>query len=226
MRFLTRKLKILTWLAAGWVTRNEDNRVFRRLRVYNKRHKIASMWDIGAFNGDWAIAAKFCLPKASIVCFESNDAHSKSLDETGFRYVIATLGKERASRTFYQSLGTGDSLYPEVIETGVEFTRKKVLTHSLARIADTEALDVPDLIKMDIQGAELEVLIGSRDLFSKVKFLILEVSLLPTNLQAPRFQEILDVLSKEGFLPEEILGSNKVNGILHQVDVMFTNQRF
>jgi FkbM family methyltransferase len=60
-------------------------------------------------------------------------------------------------------------------------------------------LSNPDLIAMDVEGAELEVLDGFGGLLTKVKYIACEVSILPMHGQGVTFTELRDFLRHHDF---------------------------
>ena len=61
-------------------------------------------------------------------------------------------------------------------------------------------LQGPLLLKLDVQGFELEVLRGSRIALDAAEFVLLEVSTLNYNRGAPLVAEVLDFMNQRGFV--------------------------
>ena len=75
-------------------------------------------------------------------------------------------------------------------------------------------LQGPLLLKLDIQGFELEVLRGSRIALDFAEFVLLEVSTLNYNRGAPLVAEVLDFMNQRGFVLFDIadLDRNRMTG--------------
>ena len=84
-----------------------------------------------------------------------------------------------------------------------------------------EGLPLPDLIKIDTQGSELNILRGSRGILSSVKFVVLECPILEYNLGAPDINQIIVFMENEGFKPYSIAEFHKNKKILFQLDIIF-----
>jgi FkbM family methyltransferase len=69
-----------------------------------------------------------------------------------------------------------------------------------AKCFDSLSIQTPDLIAMDVQGAELVVLEGFREKLKDVKVIILETSFSENYIGGSTFQEVHDFLQKNNFL--------------------------
>jgi hypothetical protein len=81
-----------------------------------------------------------------------------------------------------------------------------------------------DLIKMDVQGAELDVIRGGLRIVRNSRYLILELQTHDYNLGAPHFEEVVAFLHTEGFAVVDIIDLMYAGDKLIQVDVLFRNK--
>src|SRR6185437_10844752 len=115
----------------------------------------------------WTRAAAEVFPAARFVLFEANRDHAGALAATGHRHVIAALGGEDGgARAFHVPRAgdvTGASLYVENTShyTEANLQVREVATARLDTLVACDKLPSPDLVKIDVQGAELEVLAGA-----------------------------------------------------------------
>jgi FkbM family methyltransferase len=186
------------------------------------------IYDVGAFYGYWTKAAKKVFPNAQYLLFEANAENAPKLNESGERYFIAALtGDERADKTFYlpkNAVGTGASLYREQSEhyAGDNLRAVTVTTRRLDALVAEHRLPAPDLIKLDVQGAELDVLAGAAGTLTHTSALIAEVSLLAHNEAAPLMAEVVEGIDRLGFKCADICDVLKApGGGVMQLDMLF-----
>jgi len=147
-------------------------------------------------------------------------------------YHRIALSKAKGKRVFHSNNSTGDSFYPENTKLSGVFgwQEKEVETADLDSFAVQNHLPSPDWIKLDVQGAELDVLAGGKCLFSKSKFLLTEIPLLPYNLGAPSFSDYLDAFGAAGFRPVSVVEVHQLSAkagnspALSQMDLFFERQ--
>ena len=204
---------------------------YRLLQLYRSGN-ISTVYDIGAHHGKWSLGMKKLMPKASFQLFEANPVCETFLKKTGLPYHRIALSKTKGKRVFHSNNSTGDSFYPENTELSGAFgwQEKEVETADLDSFAQQNHLPPPDWIKLDVQGAELDVLTGGKYLFSKTKFLLTEIPLLPYNLGAPSFSDYLDAFGAAGFLPVSVVEVHQLSAkagnspALSQMDLFFERQ--
>ena len=72
-------------------------------------------------------------------------------------------------------------------------------TKKLDSIVKEKEYPYPDLIKIDVQGAELDVIKGSLDVFKHTKLLIIEMQHKEYNLNAPNVNITIKYLNELGW---------------------------
>jgi len=198
--------------------------IHTNLFVRLKEHgfKLTHAIDIGCHKGKWSERLLKTYPEAKILLIDASDKYADDLNKLG-TFKCAAVGQENEEKTFYYSDNemdeSGNSLYKE--NSNTPFKRKRIETKKLSEIVDSDT--VYQLIKMDIQGAELEVIEGSLDLFSKTKFVQLECAVFKNNIGAPNFEQIVNYMANTGFKVfdiENIFWNGKLMGI----DFLFVNQ--
>jgi hypothetical protein len=85
-----------------------------------------------------------------------------------------------------------------------------------------DTLPPPDLIKIDVQGAELDVLAGAPDALRNASALIVEVSLVDYNTGAPLIADVMAATDREGFKCVDLCEVHRTpaNFVL-QLDLLF-----
>jgi hypothetical protein len=94
-------------------------------------------------------------------------------------------------------------------------------------ILKEKGLDPPDLIKIDVQGAELDVLVGAPQALGAAEAVVLEVSMYKFMQGAPEFYDIVCFMKRHGFVAYDIIpGWNRpLDGALGQTDIVFVKEK-
>ena len=203
--------------------RNEGH--FKRLNFYkNKGIKFRKILDIGACNGSWTLQVKNIFPEADILMIEANTDKEQILKTEG-NYKIALLSSEENKEiNYYKSVGSdasGNSIYLE--NTKYKFIPEKRITTTLKLMLPKDAQY--DLIKMDVQGSELDIIKGGLDIIKKSKFLLLELQTFEYNKNAPMIGDVITFLKNINFDLVDIFDLlYSSNGSLIQLDGLFINR--
>jgi FkbM family methyltransferase len=201
--------------------RPPEERAYRRLAASG--YAPASIIDVGAHDGNWTRLVRRIFPRASIMMVEplsskveSLKTLASSLEKT--RFVNALLGAEAGRTVTFYEAGTGSSVHRE--QSNVEFKKTSLQTSTLDEVA--EQLEGPIFLKLDVQGAELEVLDGGSKTLDRSDLVQLEVALLPYNEGGPTFLQVINYMDRRGFVPFDIAGMIRPTGAeLVQVDMLF-----
>lgn len=82
---------------------------------------------------------------------------------------------------------------------------KRIESIQTTRLDDLESVKSPDFLKMDVQGAELEIIKGGCDKLAKCLAIQLEVSFFNLYEDQPPFGEVDIYLRKLGFIPHAFI---------------------
>jgi FkbM family methyltransferase len=176
------------------------------LAFVRPRHLI----DVGANKGQFALAAFAINPHIEIDCFEPFSASAAKLE----RWATATSPRIRVHRVALAS-ATGaaefhvttredsSSLFrpakPQQ-EIGVRIKETIVVpTDRLDSQLKAEQISRPSLLKIDVQGGELDVLKGLGDLREVIDYVYLEVSFMELYENQPLFEELDKHLCLNGY---------------------------
>jgi FkbM family methyltransferase len=153
--------------------------------------------------------------KASLVGFEPVEAECEKLNalHPAQRYLPYAVGNGSEAELRECKYPMTSSLYEpnmrllEIFQALAELTtvvrRIKLQTHRLDDIP--EAADA-DYIKLDVQGAELDVLRGAERLLSSVLVVHTEVAFVPMYSGQPLFAEVDSELRRHGFMFHRFMG--------------------
>ena len=181
-----------------------------RLNLVAEHFTPAFVIDVGANVGHWCRDAKAVWPSAAFYLIEGNPECEPQLRESGEAYSIALLSDVPDKKvTFYTRKGsptcTGASIY-------LEDTAFYDVEHALENEYVTSTLDqvmlnrdappgVPLLLKIDVQGSELDVLKGAPIVLGLADAALIEVTLdgKEYNRGAPHESEVRAFMLAAGF---------------------------
>ena len=189
----------------------------------NIKINFKSVLDIGAYEGQWSRLFTSIYPDANVLMIEANKEKEKTLKEIG-NYRIALLGeKDNETVDYYKCLDgvpTGNGIYQE--NTEFKFTPEKRRTITLPTLLGSEKGF--DLIKMDVQGSELNIIKGALPIIKNTKYLLLELQTYQYNKGAPLIEEVVSYLHGLGFGFVDLFDLMYSNNHLIQVDGLFINR--
>jgi hypothetical protein len=98
---------------------------------------------------------------------------------------------------------------------------------TLDRLVSKMGLPDPDLIKLDLQGYELECLRGASRCLQHAEAVLLEVSFIPFQNGMPLIGEVIPFMGERGFRVYDIsaLWHRPLDGALAQGDFLFLSER-
>ena len=184
--------------------------------------------DIGAHVGEWNYHIKSIFPDAKIKSYEENPLCENYLKNANIDYKICLLGdKEVEQVDFYVNpndlLSTGNSLYLELTTHFSDFKIFKLNMYTLDNQLKEDERKV-DLLKLDVQGAELLILEGSKNTLKRTEFVLLEVNIVQYNKDSPLFAEVIKYMDDIGFIVFDIIEIHPYNNYLLQIDILFSRK--
>ncbi len=196
--------------------------------------KISSIAEIGSRDGLDAILLSSYFNSKSCYIFEPDpelgvlirDNLKKSEGSTEKEFFNIALGEESKTVTFksvdrskYENLGVG-SLHEINFDnretTDGDYKRKSVqkdIEVEMKKYIDLD-IDTPDLIAMDVQGAELSVLKGFEDKLKEVYAVILETSISENYKGGSTFLSIYRYLTSQNFKLVSNTRNDKNSGLI------------
>lgn len=189
---------------------------------------ISNILDIGAAHGHFSHFFQRIFPYVEVTAIECNTRDRHYLDRTPWNVKYACLGSELCTKTFFvnpaDQIGGGSSFYRENtghFEDPIE-EKKDIVT------LDSLKLGQHDFIKIDVQGAELDVLKGGIETIKQARFLLLELSFVDYNHDSPLIDDILAYTRTLGFRMIDTFGpqdgGHVWNGQKVQVDVLLARK--
>lgn len=170
------------------------------LKQMNIQPKV--IYDIGACVLHWTRKAVEVWPSAKYYLFDAAESSHPFFGATPYSYYIGPLSDvDGKTVKFYQDNQNpgGNSYYKETTGHYNEDHAIMKTAFTLDTVIEYNKWEWPDLIKMDIQGAELDVIKGSPKAFASAKDVILEAQHVDYNEGAPKADEIIAYMKTIGF---------------------------
>jgi FkbM family methyltransferase len=187
----------------------------------------ATIVDVGAAQGHWARLAAQIWPQAAIFGVEPNETNLPMLEQTvrelpRFSYRRGFLGPEPGLRRYTDESDQTSLLNPNA--TGGAEQQAPMFT--LDGLIAEGALSPPQLIKLDVQGYELEVLKGAEQALKTCDAILTEVSFFPFFPKLPLVDEVIAFLRVRGFIWYDALGilRRSADDRLAQMDFLFLRE--
>lgn len=143
------------------------------------------------------------------------------------QYVLAAAGQSPGSATFHVHADkVSSSLLTEVEGPSVDGTPRTVPVVSLDHLLAEKNLPGPYLIKLDVQGAELQVLAGASLTLQHTEVVMLEGTLFATMIGGPQLHDLILFMKQSGFVVYDLypILYRPLDGALHQVDIIFVRE--
>lgn len=143
-------------------------------------------------------------------------------------YVLAAAGScsQQVTLNVHDKHLEGSSLYKESMGNSADGHEIEVPMLTIDSMVNDKTLAGPFLIKVDVQGAELDVLDGCQSTLEDTEVIALEVSMFQFMQNSPQFHEVIFYMKQKGFVAFDIIpGWNRpLDNALGQVDIMFVKE--
>lgn len=204
------------------------------LCVLSQLPACTTVIDIGANRGQFALAVRHLLPGASIHSFEPLPGPGKVFgklfaDDAMVHLRPVAIGRKKKRAVIHIS-GRDDSssLLPisevqaDLFSGTAEVGRSTIDVGPLSYFLDTEQIRAPALLKVDVQGYELEVLAGSESMIDRFSWVYVECSFVELYEGQAFADEVIAWLREHGFRLRGIYNmAYDALGISVQADFLF-----
>lgn len=186
------------------------------------------MLDVGAHAGGWSEMAADVFPGARFVLIEPQAEMAATIERFCAGHPNARLVRAGAGAAPGQAVFTvwddhaGSSFVPDTDPSALASGKQRVLPIVTIDDVFRDEPHLPDLVKLDVQGYELEALKGAQRLFGHTEVFVLEVSLMAA-AQIPTLAEVVAFMGDRGYRVYDIGGflRRPLDGALAQVDLVF-----
>ena len=158
------------------------------------------IYDIGACVVQWTNNAKTVWPDAEYYLFDANENVRFLYEKYNYNHWIGLLSSDDSliKKYYYNELlPTGNSYYRENTNWYDDNKYELYATRSLESIVSEKKWPQPDLIKIDVQGAEQDILKGARSVLDKCEHMIVEMQHQQYNRGAPMVGETLPFIEQK-----------------------------
>ena len=182
--------------------------------------------DVGAHVGEFTKTIQSKFPTCDIIMVEANPNCEPHLRLLNKPYDMVALYHKEGYESLYlekiNPIPTGASIYKE---NTIWYDEGKYETIQIP----TSTLDIKnyfngetiDLLKMDTQGSELDILNGGQKTLERTEYVLIEVSTVKYNLNAPMMDKVVDKMLASGFNIVDIVEYHINNGLIFQLDILF-----
>lgn len=194
--------------------------------------KPATVIDVGAAEGSFTRACKLIFPRASYVLIEPLQEFAAALAElrlsvpgVSVRQVAAASRAGEVTFHVHSDL-YGSSLLLENEGGPVNGTPRTVPAVTLDELVGAEGASGPFLLKLDVQGAELDVLAGAPRTLAASELVVAEVSLYQAFENGPQLADVIAFMKARGFVAYDVYGFlyRPLDGALACVDIAFVKE--
>jgi FkbM family methyltransferase len=188
----------------------------------------AHVIDIGACIGDWTQRTRTIWPEAKYLMIEpqpNRQDRLRGMCNESVSLEAVLLGSVSSEAVPFHMDELGGSSVLEQVQDKCELT-ETLQMKTLDSIVAGRKLAGPILLKADVQGYELEVLRGANETLREVEVILLEAALLPFNVGAPLFSEVVHFMQERQFLVYDFchLFRRQSDDAAFQVDVLFARE--
>ena len=171
----------------------------------------ANILDIGAYKGEWTFDVLKIFPDARYLLLEANPEREGDLakfvnnnKKSKIQYEISLLASNTGDEKKFYVMDTASSVLEEHntpinIESIVSLKTKR-----LEDICFKNNFNKVDLIKLDVQGYELEILKGGPDILRNAEAVLMEVSLIDIHKDVPLIREVINFMYDFEFVVYDI----------------------
>jgi len=201
----------------------------------NRGLKCQSILDVGTNASTWSRMAKNVFPEAYFTLIEPQiemEHHLKAFtaEFPNSTYFLNGAGPEKGTLTLtvWDDLA-GSSFLPQENDVLLASEKqRKIEIVTIDDLLEKNNIPQPEIIKLDIQGFELEALKGAEKTFGFAEAYLLEVSLFPFSDAPgmPVIAEVIQFMLERGYVVYDFPGflRRPLDGALGQCDICFVKK--
>lgn len=196
-------------------------------RLLKNGFQANTVFDVGAYQGDFARTCLHLWPRARVFCFEALSHKLQELKLLAERHhnvvvVPGLVGANARDNIPLHEVETASSVLSEHVAQDFPVSYHAMRTlDELALLHNNNA--APDLLKIDVQGYELEVLKGAEQILPGIQVILAEINLLDIHQNAALLADTIAWLHQRDWMAYDICGLTRrpLDGALWQSDMIF-----
>jgi len=200
--------------------------IFNNLKKYGINPQ--NILDIGAEKGNWTKEIRNIFPSCNYTLIEpiKYKELDRYINDPNIKIINTIVNDYNGEVDWYELCNTGDSIMKERTHHFIDINPITRACITLDTLFNNN--EIFEIIKLDVQGAELKVLDGGKNLIKNTNFIILEMPFFGQyNEGVSTFLEHISKLDELGFIPYDITEQHRSgpnNILLFQIDICFINK--
>jgi len=205
------------------------------------KHVISSLFfnnliDVGANNGQFSLLTNYLFPQKKIIAFEPLkqccDKYNLIFSANkNIKCINVGLGSKKSTLKINITQSSDSSSFLRPNRVGSIFNEAIVLaSQNVNVLTGSTMLSIFDLkgslLKIDVQGYELEVLKGFNYKIKYIKYIFIELSHIELYRNQPLFDEVLRYLEMRDFVPTTVSNQIFSSDRLIQADYLLINRKY
>jgi FkbM family methyltransferase len=217
-------------LAKGLLDRSRNSLQGSLKHIKRLGFEPRTVLDVGAAAGTPELYNTF--PKARHILIEPLEENRPWLEEVARKYknveyILAAANRQCGQVTInvHPDL-VGSSIYLEGEDSDVNGYPRLVPAISLDDLYRAGKIEAPCLLKLDVQGGELDVLLGSEETLKATEYAVVECSLFRFFEGGPQLADVIDFMKNRMFSVYDLFGLQYrlLDGAMSQVDIAFVKE--
>ena len=188
----------------------------------------AAVLDIGAYEGLWTLDLLEVFPKSKVLMVEAQlnkEPYLKAVQQKNpaAAYAITLLSAVDGETKLFAENETASHVVAAEV-SGEQYQRMQ--TKTLDLLLEQMNFPLPDFLKLDVQGHEMEVLKGAEKSLAKATVCLLEISLIDLGDNVPLLADMVNFMDKKDFQAYDISQfiRRPFDKALYQVDMFFVKK--
>lgn len=205
-------------------------RLFRQLAT--KGFYPSHIIDVGAHKGFWSLDALKIFPDCRFTLIEPQIEMKPYLDKfcsnaKNSQWIVAGAGAVEGEFPFTVAPNSDGSSFAVSEESAkkANYERRMLPVVTLDSVCEKYSLPVPDIVKIDAEGLDLEVVKGAKNLFGKTELFFLEIPFFDF-WSGQSFHIIINYMREQGYEPYDFTDINRrpSDGALGLMEVAFAKR--